>query len=1091
MTNRSRSQLLPSRTKAGGLVAALLLPVPVLLGQTLVNPGFEASTFTGTVAANSAITGWTTTTPTLVGLNQFADNGTAPGGNSAFLQTGGILKTTVSGLTIGTTYHVSFRANAATSSVPYLTFSTDASAVTQSAKVMAVGGTAAYAYLAYDFTATSNSQEITIANTRTTGTHNLVIDDFAVALSDNTWSFHAWTGDANSGIDSQYAYTHAVDFNTTTARKINGVPFLASNTTNAQVTSAFGAEAEYNVPGRIAVTGLSTPAGFTTMGITGDSLGMAKEFRAGNLSITLSNLKPNTSYVASFYGGGWDQAGTEDQYRATTFTASTAPQKLTVNLDQFGYQQGIVAECRYTSDSTGSVVLSMVATGANQWHTSGFSNREAAADAGTSGWTNREWHNDADSGIDGSYLYTHAFNFAGSGNVVVNGVPFTNLAGNNPTATGFTSYRLQGAGGVLDASTNITGLGSALTTYFHWAYTPNVMTLSGLTPGKEYVFTFYSVGWDATRELLCLGTAGGKTLQVNQGLYGVDHGICMDYKYVAPPSGTVLISVSGFGGNYAPHNYAITNRESQAMTGIAPSITLHPTSGAVPAGKPYTFYAGAMGSPALSYQWKLNGNPIPGATSSSYTIASTNSGHSGSYTCTVTNPVDAIGATTTAATLVVSDAIPGLFNTGMGWDGQLLANGAVEPHYIFTANPNAAGSETVFVCNPHPAWISPNASSKWIAPVTDYTLGGASATNPNYYVYRTQFYLAGFDPATVAITGKWFSDNYGVTINLNGTPLGFPNASGATYANYVSFTINSALIASSGAVLYTNQPNTLDFVVSNEGAGATGLLVRDLQGTGIVAPNTAPAISVHPKSTGGSVGGTVVLGVVASGSGPLSYQWKRNGVAVGAASPNPWLAITLEDADDYGSYTVTVSNGVNPTGVTSNVAEVTLPVLPLYEVSTEKNTPKQIDSLDILTLMGPEYQFSTLDAASTAGGTVTMDGNGFITYTPKAGFVGTDTFHYTLTSSAGSHPGTVKVTVTGVPDDVTPGAISLVWTAGLGQVTASFTGVPGVSYTLQRSATLVTGSWQDVGSMVAPASGAVSIIDASPPKGKAFYRVSY
>lgn len=1086
MMTRSRSQLLPSRAKAGGLVAALLFQVPALLAQSLVNPGFEAGTFTGTVAANSAISGWTTTTPTLVGLNQFSDNGTAPGGNYAFLQTGGVLKTTVSGLTVGTSYHVAFRANAATGSTPYLTFSTDASAVTQSAKVSPVAGTAAYREIAYDFIATSSSQEITIANTRTTGTHNLVIDAFEVTPSDNTWSYHAWTGDADSGIDSQYAYTHALDFATTVARKINGVPFNASNTTNGQLGN--GAETEFNVPGRIAVTGMAGGAAFTTMGITGESLEMAKQFRPGNITVTLSNLKPNTSYVASFYGGGWDPTSSDDRYRAATFTVSTAPQKLTVDIDQFGYQQGVVVDCRYTSDSTGTAVITLAATGANTWHTSGFSNREAVVDNGSSGWTSRKWVDDSSSGIDGTYVYTHALNFNGSGSNVINGVAFTNLTGNDPVSTNFTSYRLQG--NVADTFTNVTGNSSALTANFHWAYTPNVLTLTNLQAGKEYVFTYYSVGWDNTRELLCVGTAGGKSMQVNQGLYGVDNGICYEYRYVAPPSGKVVISVSGFGGSYAPHAYAVTNREAQAASTTPPSISQHPASGTIAAGGSYTLTTGAIGSPVLHYQWYKDGGPISGATAASYTINSATSNDAGSYTCTVSNDVLPAGVSSNAAVVTVRDAIPGLFATGLAWDRSLLEDGAVDPHYIFTVNPQTPGSPTVFATTRHPEWAPINDASKWVGPVASYAISGATATDP-YYVYRTQFYLGGFDASSVSITGKLFCDNRGIAVRLNGTPLGFTHLVGATFANFINFNIDSTVVANAGAVLYTNQPNTLDFVVSNDGAGSTGLMIRDLQGTGIIAPNTPAAISVHPKSTTGAVGATVTLGVIASGSGPLSYQWKQNGVPVGAATANPWLAVTLEDAQDYGSYTVTVSNAANPTGVTSNAAVISMPDLPLYQVSTEKNTPLPIDTLNLQDAAGPEYQFGAHDATSAEGGSLVMDGSGFITYTPPAGFVGVDSFHYTLTSAAGSHPGTVEITVTGVPDDVSPGDVSLTWTAGLGQVTAAFTGTPGVTYTLLRSTTMAAGSWVEVGSMVAPQSGLVSIPDNGPPTGKAFYRVSY
>ena len=95
--------------------------------QTIPNPSFETDTFTvfpGYVSGNGAITGWTANNNDRVGLNPaggtpFADNGTIPDGvNVAFIQSdvgtvGGVtLSTTISDLTPGTVYKVTFRCNA-------------------------------------------------------------------------------------------------------------------------------------------------------------------------------------------------------------------------------------------------------------------------------------------------------------------------------------------------------------------------------------------------------------------------------------------------------------------------------------------------------------------------------------------------------------------------------------------------------------------------------------------------------------------------------------------------------------------------------------------------------------------------------------------------------------------------------------------------------------------------------------------------------------------------------------------------------------------------------------------------------------------
>src|SRR4029077_17335832 len=50
-------------------------------------------------------------------------------------------------------------------------------------------------------------------------------------------------------------------------------------------------------------------------------------------------------------------------------------------------------------------------------------------------------------------------------------------------------------------------------------------------------------------------------------------------------------------------------------------------------------------------------------------------------------------------------------------------------------------------------------------------------------------------------------------------------------------------------------------------------------------------------------------------------------------------------------------------------------------------------------------------AATSQGGTVTLNADGSFTYTPLTGFIGVDTFTYTVTNSSGSSTATVSITV--------------------------------------------------------------------------------
>jgi hypothetical protein len=86
---------------------------------------------------------------------------------------------------------------------------------------------------------------------------------------------------------------------------------------------------------------------------------------------------------------------------------------------------------------------------------------------------------------------------------------------------------------------------------------------------------------------------------------------------------------------------------------VAPAITTQPASVTVTAGQPATFTVAASGTAPLAYQWKRDGATIAGATSSTYSIASTAVSDNGArFSVTVTNSAGSV--TSTEGTLTVA-----------------------------------------------------------------------------------------------------------------------------------------------------------------------------------------------------------------------------------------------------------------------------------------------------------------------------------------------------------------------------------------------------------------------------------------------------
>ena len=85
----------------------------------------------------------------------------------------------------------------------------------------------------------------------------------------------------------------------------------------------------------------------------------------------------------------------------------------------------------------------------------------------------------------------------------------------------------------------------------------------------------------------------------------------------------------------------------------------------------------------------------------------------------------------------------------------------------------------------------------------------------------------------------------------------------------------------------------------------------------------APTISAQPTSQTTPEGATATFSVVASGTDPLTYQWKKGGVALttgGTSASYTTPAVAL--ADNGSSYTVTISNVAG--SITSGAATLTV-----------------------------------------------------------------------------------------------------------------------------------------------------------------------
>ncbi len=290
---------------------------------------------------------------------------------------------------------------------------------------------------------------------------------------------------------------------------------------------------------------------------------------------------------------------------------------------------------------------------------------------------------------------------------------------------------------------------------------------------------------------------------------------------------------------------------------LAPVLTSVLTNEIMAGGTTVTFRITALGAGTLSYQWQSNGVNISGATNTTLVINGATPYNANTYNVVVT---DAYGSVTSqrAALSIVGPA------------NDLFATPAVVAGTNFTLTASNVGAsveskEPNITGNPggHSVWWS------WQAPV-DCTVTldtSGSSFDTMLAVYK--------GAALASLTQIAANDDY---TNLTSRVV-FGAKGGVTYR----FTVDG----------YN---------------GATGAIQLNLA---ISAP-VYPAITSQPQPQIDIVGANVALNVSATGSPPISYQWRKNSGNISGAT-GATLTLSGISSNSVANYSVVVSDELGTT----------------------------------------------------------------------------------------------------------------------------------------------------------------------------------
>jgi len=429
-----------------------------------------------------------------------------------------------------------------------------------------------------------------------------------------------------------------------------------------------------------------------------------------------------------------------------------------------------------------------------------------------------------------------------------------------------------------------------------------------------------------------------------------------------PGSGVPLYLYGGLMDEVSVYNRALSLREIRAIyvagasgkcRPSAPFIVSQPSSQATVVGGNASFNVVAGGTQPLSYQWRLEGNALSGATGSVLNLSNVQLSDAGNYSVVVANLAGSVTSSNALLTVSTGGCVTASSSLVSWWPAEGNGNdvagsnpgtvsgvsyipGEVGQAFNFSGTNGsvfvpASGSLNVGLSNglTIECWIKPGDLTVR-HPLVEWNNGGTFGV----HLYVSQDWNGGGGPgdlfANITDTGAGWHPIFtgpGVlnTSNWQHVAVTYDKTSGLG-----KLYLNGAQVASANLGIFTPQTSYnlyfgrraspevvppyvggMDEVSVYSRALSAGEIQNiynaGSQGKCGTQGGLAPSITTQPASQTVNVGANVTFSVVADGTQPLSYQWRFGGTNLSGATGSS-LSVSNVQMSAAGPYSVVVSN---------------------------------------------------------------------------------------------------------------------------------------------------------------------------------------